>query len=225
MNIGPEGHRKRLRERFQQSGFDGFHTHEILEFLLCYAIPRKDVKPIAKSLIHEFGSLAAVFDAPLAELRRIDGLGEYASLLIHSIPGLLESYQQDRWKKRSTLNSTGEAVAFLAAELGAERNEVFCILALNSSNSLIANERIQEGTVNRTAVFPRRVVEATIKHRASAVILAHNHPGGDPQPSAADRQLTRRLKKLLNDLDIVVHDHIIIGGHGYYSFSENGALE
>jgi DNA repair protein RadC len=225
MSIGPEGHRRRLRERYKQSGFDGFHPHEILEFLLCYAIPRKDVKPIARALLDEFGSLSAVFDAPVDNLQRIDGVGSHASVLIHSIPRLLDRYQQDRWKKRDSLNSTLEAVALLSAELGTERNEVFCIAALNSRNSLIAIERIQKGTVNRTAVFPRLVVEASLKHRASAVILAHNHPGGDPHPSTADRQLTRKLKKLLNDLDIVVHDHIIIAGTGYFSFVESGELE
>lgn len=225
MSIGAEGHRKRLRERFQRSGFDGFHDHEVLEFLLTYAIPQRDVKPIAKALIERFGSLSAVFDAPVTSLREIAGIADRSSILIHCIPRIIERYQKDRWEKRESVNSTRDAVTFLTAELGTERNEVFCLLALNSQNALIASERIQRGTVNRTAVFPRQVVEASLKHRASAVILAHNHPGGDPRPSSADRQLTRKLKKLLNDLDIVVHDHIIIAGPRYFSFNESGELE
>ena len=225
MSVGSEGHRKRLRERFQRSGFDGFHDHEVLEFLLTYAIPQRDVKPIAKALLERFGSLSAVFDAPVASLQEIQGIADRSSILIHSIPRIIDRYQKDRWERRESVNSTRDAVSLLSAELGTERNEVFCLLALNSQNALIAAERIQRGTVNRTAVFPRQVVEASLKHRASAVILAHNHPGGDPKPSPADRQLTRKLKKLLNDLDIVVHDHIIIAGPRYFSFNESGELE
>jgi DNA repair protein RadC len=141
------------------------------------------------------------------------------------IPRLLERYHQDRWKQNQAFNSTQQAVSFLSSKIGTERNEVFCILALNSRNGLIAMEPIQRGSVNRAAVFPRMVVEASLKHRATAIIMAHNHPGGDPQPSAADRQLTRKLKKILNDLDIVVHDHIIIAGPNYFSFAEQGEME
>jgi DNA repair protein RadC len=225
MNIGPEGHRRRLRERFERSGFDGFHDHEVIELLLSYAIPRRDVKPAAKKLLERFGSMAGVFDAPLQSLRSVDGVGEHAARLISTIPRLLDVYQQSRWKRDQTFNSTDGAVTYLNARLANERREVFCILALTSRNDLIAMEEIQRGTVNRTAVFPRQVVEAALKHRATALILAHNHPGGDPSPSAADRQLTRKLKRILNDLDITVHDHIIIAGPRHFSFAENGGLE
>jgi DNA repair protein RadC len=227
MNTGPEGHRRRLRERFRQSGLNGFHDHEVLELLLTYALPRKDVKPIAKELLREFGNnLAAVFDAPIPALQRVGGLGENAAVLISMVPRLLDSYQSSRWDRQETFNSTRKAVEYLSAMLGTERNEIFCILALDSQNRLLAAERIQKGSVNRTAVFPRLVVESCLKHRATAVILAHNHPGGGPHPSAADRQLTFRLKKILGDLDVVVHDHIIIAGPDqHYSFAQNGGLE
>lgn len=225
MTTGPEGHRERLRERFERSGFHGFHDHEVLELLLSYAIPRRDVKPIARALMEEFKTLSAVLDAPMSYLQRTDGIGQRAALLLTLIPRLLERYQQDRWKQTPTFSSTQQAVSFLSSAIGTERNEVFCILALNSRNGLIAMEQIQRGSVNRTAVFPRLVVEAGLKHRATAVIFSHNHPGGDPQPSAADRQLTRKLKRILNDLDIVVHDHIIIAGPNYFSFAEHGEME
>lgn len=225
MTTGMEGHRKRLRERFERSGLDGFHDHEVLELLLSYVIPRRDVKPIARELLGRFGSLSAVFDAPLASLKEIDGLGPQAAVMVSCVPRLVDRYQQDRWKRQTTFNSTQEAVSYLSALLGTERNEVFYILALNSSNALIATEMIQRGSVNRTAVFPRLVVEAGLKHRATAVILSHNHPGGDPSPSSADQQLTRKLKRILCDLDIVVHDHIIIAGPKHYSFAENGGME
>ncbi len=224
---GLEGHRSRLRERFLKSGLTGFHDHEILELLLTYAIPRKDVKPIAKELLNKFGNnLASVLDAPVEELREVDGIGEYAAILISLVPRLFDSYQASRWERQETFCSTQSAVSYLRAHLGTQRNEVFCVLTLDSQNRLIATEQIQRGSVNRTAVFPRQIAEVSLKHRATAVILAHNHPGGSPTPSAADRQLTKRLKNMLADLDIVVHDHIIVAGNDqYYSFAENGGME
>ncbi len=247
MTAGPEGHRERLRERFERSGLQGFHDHEVLELALTYVIPRRDVKPIARALLEKFGgNLADVFDAPRQALQEVAGVGAAAALLVNLIPRLLERYQQDRWKKTRVLSTIQETVAYLSSVLGTERNELFYVLALNSRNALIAHETLQEsvttegrgplqliagetiqrGTVNRAAVFPRLVVETALKHRATAVILAHNHPGGDAQPSAADRQLTRKLKRLLDDLDITVHDHIIIAGPDrYYSFAEHGELD
>jgi DNA repair protein RadC len=225
MTVGAEGHRKRLRERFEWSGLEGFHDHEVLELLLSYAIPRRDVKPLAKQLLAEFGSLASVLDTPLATLKKISGVGPHAAVLLTLLPRLLVRYRQDRWKQNPTFSSTQEAVAYLSSILGTLRNEVFCILALDSTNSMLAMEQVQEGSVNRTAVFPRLVAEACLKHRATAVILAHNHPGGDPSPSAADKQLTRKLKRVLTDLDIQVHDHIIVAGVNHFSFAEHGEME
>jgi DNA repair protein RadC len=225
---GLDGHRKRLRERFLKTGLAGFHDHEILELLLTYAIPQRDVKPIAKDLLNKFGNnLASVFDAPAGVLQReVKGIGEYTSVLLALVPRLFDSYQSSRWGGHQTFGSIQSAVSYLRAFLGTQRNEVFCVLALDSQNKLIAVEQVQKGSVNRTAVFPRQVAEISLKHRATAVILAHNHPGGSPLPSAADRQLTKKLVTILGELDIVVHDHIIIAGHDqYYSFVENGGLE
>lgn len=227
LKSGLEGHRRRLRERFMKSGLSGFHDHEILELLLTYAISRRDVKPIAKALLNEFGnSIASVFDAPAEALRRVDGIGENAAVLLGLLPRLFDSYQSSRWLRHETFGSTQAAVSYLRALLGTQRNEIFCVLALDSQNRLIAVEHVQRGSVNRTVVFPRLVVEASLKHRATAVILAHNHPGGGALPSTADRQLTTKLKRILGELDIVVHDHIIVAGHElYYSFAESGGLE
>jgi DNA repair protein RadC len=159
MTVGSEGHRKRLRERFERSGLDGFHDHELLELLLSYAIPRKDVKPIAKALLEEFSSLSSVFDAPIPALRRVPGVGQQAALLLALTPRLMERYHQDRWRHTPVFQSTQQAVAYLSAILGAARNEAFYILTLNSRNALIAKEELQRGSVNRTAVYPRLVVE------------------------------------------------------------------
>ncbi|WP_448382224.1 RadC family protein [Desulfosoma sp.] len=223
--LGAEGHRRRLRERFLAGGLDAFHDHEVLELLLTFAIPRRDVKPAAKALLDHFHSLSAVLDAKPEELKAVPGIGVHAAVLLSLVPRLLERYHKDRWRSVKTLGSTQEAVRYLMGHFEAERIEVFCLLALNSQNGLIAMERIQEGTVNRTAVFPRLVVEAALRHRATAVILAHNHPSGDPEPSAADRQLTKKLKRLLQDMDIAVHDHIILAGKRYYSFAERGEMD
>ena len=225
METDGEGHRRRLRERFEKSGFDGFHDHEALELLLTYVIPRKDVKPLSKELLRVFKSFSAVLDAPAQELRRVEGIGDRAAVLLSIIPRLSAYYQQDRFARTTVFRSTSDAVNTLSALLATERNEFFYVLALNSSNALIATEKIQQGTVNRTAVFPRLVVEAGLRHRAVGLILAHNHPGGDPTPSDADRRLTQKLKKILSELDILVHDHIIIAGPNYYSFAENGGLD
>jgi DNA repair protein RadC len=225
MTVGPEGHRQRLRERYERSGLEGFHDHEVLELILSYAIPRRDLKTLAKELLDAFGGLASVLDAPPASLMQIKGVGPNAALLLSLLPRLLDRYRQDRWKQNPTFSSTQQAAEYLSSVLGTMRNEVFCILALNSANSLIAMEQIQKGSVNRTAVIPRQVAEACLKHRATAVILAHNHPGGDPTPSGADRQLTRKLKRTLADLDIQVHDHIIIAGTSHFSFAERGEME
>jgi len=224
MTTNAEGHRQRLRERFDQSGFDGFHDHEVLELLLSFVIPRRDVKPIAKTLMAEFHSFSSVLDASPDALVRTGGIGPRAAQLLSMVPRLLDRYQQDRWKKAVRISSTRQAVDYLGSRIGTSRNEIFCIMALSSNNDLLAWEEIQRGSVNRAAVFPRLVVEAILKHRATAVILAHNHPGGDPHPSTADRDLTRKLSRILKDLDIVVHDHIIIAGLGYYSFHENGEM-
>jgi DNA repair protein RadC len=184
------------------------------------------VKPLARELLARFNSLAAVLDAPLPVLEQVEGIGPHAAVLLALIPRLLDRYHHARWNvKHPSFSSTKEAAAYLFSLIGSQRNEVFYLLALNSRNNLIAAEEIQRGSVNRTAVFPRLVVEITLKHRATAVILAHNHPGGDPTPSSADRQLTRKLKRILNDLDIQVHDHIIIAGPTHYSFAESGDME
>jgi len=218
------GHRSRLRERFFKTGLEGFHDHEVLELILTYVIPRRDVKPIAKDLLREFKSLGGVLDAPREHLQRIDGIGDQASGFLNLIPQLISRYLNDRWRKRRIFSSIKDAAEFLVNQLKAEKCEVFLCLNLSSQNALLATEKIQEGTVNRATVYPRLVVESALKHSATAVILAHNHPGGLPKPSEADRRLTRRIKRIFQDIDITLHDHIIVAGESYYSFAEHGEL-
>ena len=218
-----EGHRKRLRERFIRSGLDAFQDHEVLELLLTYAIPRKDVKPIAKRLLSHFKSLSSVFDAPRESLEAIDGVGHQAATLISLIPQLLERYAFDRQRHREVLSCAKDVWEYIKPKVD-KAFESLWMIALDSRNKVLAAEMIQKGTVNRTIVIPRLVVETAIKYRATAVILVHNHPGGSTVPSQADRQITALLKQTLDTLDIRLLDHLIITSSSYYSFAEMGDL-
>ncbi|MCX7823210.1 MAG: DNA repair protein RadC [Syntrophobacterales bacterium] len=218
-----EGHRKRLRERFVKSGLEAFHDYEVLELLLTYAIPRRDVKPVAKRLLAHFKSLASVFDAPRESLEKIEGVGLQAAILISLIPQLFERYTFDRQKYKKVLSSARETWEYMRPKVD-KSFESLWIIALNSQNQVLAVEMIHKGTVNKTMVIPRLIVESAIKHKATSIILVHNHPSGNAFPSKADYQITSLLKHLLETLDIRLLDHIIITGSSYYSFSETGEL-
>lgn len=218
-----EGHRKRLRERFITSGLEAFQDHEVLELLLTFAIPRRDVKAVAKELLYHFGSLSAVFEAPRESLERVNGIGKQASLLITLIPQILERYGFDRQRHRKVLSRASDVWEYIKPRV--DKNfESLWMIALDSRNRVLATEMIQKGTVNRTVVIPRLVVEAAIKHKSTAVILVHNHPAGTTSPSQADHQITTLLKRTLETLDIRLLDHLIVTTSAYYSFAESGDL-
>jgi DNA repair protein RadC len=218
-----EGHRRRLKERFITSGLDSFQDHEVLELLLTFAIPRKDVKPIAKELLSHFGSLSSVFEAPRENLMRINGIGLQASILITLIPQILERYGLDRQRDRKVLSRAYDVWEYIKPRVD-KTFESLWMIALDSRNRVLATEMIQKGTVNRTIVIPRLVVEAAIKHKATAVILVHNHPSGSTTPSQADHQITELMKRTLETLDIRLLDHLIVTSSAYYSFAESGVL-
>ena len=203
------------------------HGQMMLELLLTFAVSGPKGRTLAKRLLSEFGyNLSSIFDAPIQNLLRIEGMEPRSAVLIAIVSRLHDYYYSSRWLTCKTLDSTEAVVTYLKALIGTKRNEVFCVLALDSQNKLIAVEQVQKGTVNRAAVFPRQVIEICLKHHATAVILAHNHPGGSILPSDADRRLTKKLGVILGELDIVVHDHIIIAGQNqYYSFAETEGLE
>ncbi|SFM99597.1 RadC family protein [Thermodesulforhabdus norvegica] len=227
LNVDPNdvaGHRRRLRERFKKSGLDGFQDYEVLELLLTYVIPRKDVKGTAKRLIREFGSLSAVFDAPRELLQSVEGIGPEAALFLSLIPEVISRYGESKKGERPRLTSVQEAVEFLRPRVD-RPYESFWIVALNSRNEVIAIELVQKGSVNRVSVIPRMVVESAIKHKATGIILAHNHPGGVVEPSQADINLTKVLFDVLHNLDIALLDHLIITHSGYFSFAERGMLK
>jgi len=218
------GHRKRLRERFLKSGVSGFQDYELLELLLTYVIPRKDTKPLAKALLRQFGSLGGVLDASVAELCEIKSIGRESALLIKLMRGLITEYQREKRLARRRFHSPADVAEYLRIEMGGLRDEQFRCLFLNSQNELIAEEVIQDGTVDQAVVYPRKVLEAGLRHKASGVILAHNHPGGSLRPSRNDIDLTQRIGKAAREIGLKVHDHIVVTKSGYLSMYEEGLL-
>jgi len=217
-------HRKRLRERFAKSGAGGLQDYESIELLLTYAIPRRDVKPLAKSLIKRFGSLSGVLDASSRELASVNGIGPSSALLIPLIKELCSEYMAEKLKHRDLLSSPRAVVDFAKMKLAALNHEDFMVIFLNVKNEILTYETIHEGTVNRAVVYPRRIIEAALAHHAVGLILVHNHPSGHPEPSAEDRAITQAIAAACRPMDIRILDHVVIGKRGYFSFSEEGLL-
>jgi DNA repair protein RadC len=220
-------HRRRLRERFRKIGFEGFRDYEALELLLSYAIPRKDVKPIAKGLIKKFGSFHGVLDASYEELTQTDGIKENTATFILALKDCTALYLREGLKSRErpkAISSTGVLLDYCHAVMSGLKDEQFRAVFLNSQNEVIEDEVIQEGTVDQSVVYPRKVMERALHHKASAIILVHNHPGGSCRPSEHDKALTAQLVKIARDLGIRVHDHLIVCKSGYFSFLERGLI-
>lgn len=219
------GHRRRLRERFRNTGFEGFRDYEALELLLGYAIPRRDVKPVAKALAEKFGGLRGVLDAPYEELVEVEGIKENSATFLAALKGCAVAYLRERAKEgRATVSSTSALLDYCRAAMGGLGDEQFRAVFLNTQNEVIADEVIQEGTVDRSVVYPRKVMERALHHKASALIFVHNHPSGNCRPSEDDRAVTAELIRAARGLGITVHDHVIISGDGYYSFLEKGLM-
>jgi len=218
------GHRGRLRQRFLSGGPGALQDYELLELLLTFAIPYSDVKPLAKRLIEHFGSFNQVFDAPAEALMEFTGLREYSAVLIKLVKACSEHTLRAEAIKRQQLKSLATLVDYCRASMGGLADEQFRVIFLNSVNEVIAEEIVQEGTVNQTVVYPRKVLELALKHKATGLILVHNHPSGHLQPSAADLELTRSLVKASRALNLTVHDHLIISRHGYFSLAEQNML-
>ena len=218
------GHRERLRERFLRAGAKGLQDYELLELLLSYAIPRKDVKPQAKELLRRFGSLAGVMDASPEEVQEVKGIGPRAATLLRLVKEMGEVYLSERMRGVDVLSSPSRVVDFCLFRLKGEGEEKFMVIYLNVKNEVMDYEVIQEGTVDRSVVYPRRVAEKALRRRAASVIVVHNHPSGHPDPSPEDKRITRELVEALKPLEIRLLDHIIVGKRGYFSFRERGIL-
>jgi DNA repair protein RadC len=218
------GHRERLRDRFEKAGAEGFHDYELLELLLTYAIPKKDLKPLAKNLLNRFGSLTGVLDATQKELDAVKGIGPFSATLIRLVKELSGASFAEKMAGKDLLSSPQAVVDYAKARLSGLPNETFMVIYLNTKNEVLYHESIQEGTIDRAFIYPRRIIEGALARHASSVILIHNHPSGHPEPSEEDKRLTRTIGEATRALDIRILDHLIVGMNNYFSFMENHLL-
>lgn len=218
------GHRQRLRARFLEAGGDALQDYELLELLLFSAIPRRDVKPVAKALLKAFGSLWAVVNATPADLVRRGGLGETAATTVAVTAAISRRMHWRQLKDQPVLSSWARLVEYVERAMAHDTVEQFRLLFLDRKNKLLADEVQHRGTVDHTAAYPREVVRRALDHGASAVILVHNHPSGDPEPSRADIELTKEIVAACQTLGITVHDHLIVGKGRQVSFKAKGLM-
>jgi DNA repair protein RadC len=211
------GHRERLRGRFREAGADAVSDYELLELLLVRALPRRDVKPLAKSLLEKFGSFAEVITAPEARLAEVKGLGDSGVTELKIVQAAARRLVRGQVTKRPALSSWSSVLDYCRTAQAFADREQFRVLFLDKRNQLIADEVQQVGTVDHTPVYPREVVKRALELSATAIILVHNHPSGDPTPSHADIQMTQQIIAVAQPLGISVHDHIIVGKDGHVS--------
>ncbi len=214
------GHRKRLKQRFKKSP-DSFHDYELLELILGYGLPRKDTKPIAKELLKRFGSLKEAFFAPQEQLKEISGISDGLVLFFQAIKELIKRIELQSLAQKTSITHPKDVFDHLKNSIGMLQKEAFYILLLNTKNKIISLDKVCDGTVDRVNLYPREIIEIIIKKKAVNVILIHNHPGGEPQPSKEDIEITKRLKNIFKEIDVHVLDHIIITPNSYFSFREN----
>jgi DNA repair protein RadC len=222
--IGADGHRARMRTRLLTAGPESLADHELLEMVLFLALPRRDTKPLARTLLHRFGSFAGVIAAPLPDLRRIEGLGEAGAAALKTVQAAALRLVRAEVMDRPVLNNWDRLMDYLTAVLAREREEQMRVLYLDNRNRLLADEAQSRGTVNHTPIYPREVIKRGIELRATALILVHNHPSGDPTPSREDIAMTREIREAAAMLDIVLHDHVIVGNGRWTSFRTEGLL-
>lgn len=220
-----DGHRMRMRNRYLNEGIDSFEPHEILELLLYYAIPRRDINALAHSLIEHFGSLGNVFDADVSSLKEVPGIGENAAILISLIPQLSRVYNLSKWDRKVTLASVDSVGQYAVAMYTGKKNEEFGIICLDSNRCVHYSGTIISGTVNQAEAYPRLIVAEVLKHNAVNVILTHNHPNGSVMPSANDREATKNIVNALEAIDVNVLDHIIVSGERFNSMFALGMMD
>jgi DNA repair protein RadC len=219
-----EGHRARLRERFLSSGLDGFLDYEVIELLLTLATPRKDCKDAAKQALLKFKTLQGVFEAEPAQLMDVPGIGPKNMLGLKLIKAVVERFLAKKVMGRDAIANSGELYAYLNGAIRDKTRECFVGVFLDSKNRVLAMELLFEGTLTASSVYPREVIRAAIDHNSAALIFAHNHPSGEPRPSAEDWAITRQLVFAGRIMGITVHEHMIIGDNRYFSFADQGHI-
>lgn len=220
------GHRQRLRERFLKSGLDGFADYEVVELLLTLAIPRSDVKQPAKALIARFGNLRAILDAPIHELQAVGGIGSVTPVALKIIKAAATLYLQQSGEGHDSLADPSRLADFWRMRVGGLPNEVFQVAYLDSGYRLLRDgvETLEEGTTDRAAVYPRRVIESALRRGAAALVLAHNHPNGNVTPSDHDKVLTRAIVLAAETVGVKIVDHLIVSASESFSFRKAGLL-
>ena len=220
------GHRKRLRERFLKAGIKGMSEHEVVELLLTLAIPRKDVKERAKRLLQQFGNLKGILDAPMEEVAKVKEIGSVTPVALKIIKSVATLYLQQDAENRDILSDPLQLSAFWRMRIGGLQNEVFQVGYLDSAYRLLRDgvETLEEGTVDRANVYPRKVMESALRRGAAALVLAHNHPNGDVEPSEQDKLLTRALVLAAEAVQLKIVDHLIVSTVDVFSFRKASLL-
>ncbi len=221
MNIH-DGHRERMKNRFLEHGLESFDDHNVLELLLFYALPRRDVNPLAHRLVEKFGSLSAVFDAPVDELKSTPGVGENTAVFIKLLPQVARRYMMSRSSFEDILDSSKKAGDYLVPRFYAERDEVVYMVCLDAKCKVLNCKLLFRGSVNAAGVSIRKIVETALSYNSTSVILAHNHTSGIALPSREDMDTTRRVAAALAAVDITLFDHIIVADDDFVSLADTG---
>ena len=213
------GHRERVRTRYMQEGLDGFAPHEVLELILFYCIPHKNVNTLAHALIDTFGSLAAVFEASPRQLMKVKGIGEHSAILLSTVPSILKKYQESLINQKYTILTRNDAYRYCGRLFIGCKTEHFRLVALNAAMQVTGNTLLATGSLTEVPAYPRVVVEAALLLNAHSVILCHNHPSDVTEPSGSDIAITEKLARLLRDIHISLLDHIIVSHAGAISIN------
>jgi DNA repair protein RadC len=218
------GHRGRLREKFLDSGLNGFLDYEVIELLLTLGTPRKDCKDAAKAALKRFKTLQGVFEASSRELCEIKGIGPKNQLGIKLIKAVADRYLGRKLQHQDVVSNSRSLFQYLTHHMRDKDRECFEVIFLDAKNRVICMETLFKGTLTASSVYPREVVRAALDHRAAALIFAHNHPSGDPDPSSEDKALTRDLVFACRTMGITVHEHLVVGNGNYFSFADQGFI-
>ena len=219
------GHRKRLRERYAKNGYEALQDYEIIELLLTFVKQRVDTKPLAKQLIKKYGTIEEILKADIKDLKETEGIGDITAVFLNFIGDIAAcSFKDKAEKQKISFKNKNQLISYLRNDIGFSKNEEFKVLFLNSVNEIIETEILFTGTIDKSAVYPRKILERALYHNARSIVFVHNHPSGNVSPSEKDIELTEEMKKFFKIVDINVLDHIIITKNSHFSFLEEGII-